>query len=78
MTDLLLRYNPPLEWLDTDFRATPLGWAIHGSEHGWYWRTGTYSATVEALLRAGAKSPEKVEGSEAVKQVIGRFLTKDR
>ncbi len=75
MTDLILRYNPPLEWTDTDFHATALGWAVHGSEHAWHCRTGNYSATVEALLRAGAKPPEKPEGSEAVKQAILRFLT---
>ncbi len=60
MAELILRQNPPLEVTDADFNATPMGWAIHGSEHGWHRETGNYAATVEALLRAGAKSPQKV------------------
>lgn len=70
MTQLLLRYNPPLELMDRDFHAPPLGWAVYGSEHGWYHRTGDYAATVEALLRAGAKPPAKVDGSDAVRVVL--------
>jgi ankyrin repeat protein len=76
MAEVVLRYNPPLEWTDSDFHATPLGWAIHGSEHGWYCRTGNYVATVQALLKAGAKPPEKVEGTEAVKDVLRRYCIK--
>lgn len=59
----ILRYNPPLEQTDADFQSTPLGWAIHGSEHGWYCRTGNYAATVEALLKSGAKIPEKARAA---------------
>lgn len=70
MTNLLLRYKPPLELLDRDFHAPPLGWAVHGSEHGWCRRTGDYAATVEALLQAGAKPPAKVDGTEAVRAVL--------
>jgi hypothetical protein len=52
----ILRYNPPLEVTDAEFNATPLGWANHGSEHGWHRETGDYPATIEALHRAGATS----------------------
>src|SRR4051812_21882918 len=69
----ILRYNPPLEQIDGDFKSTPLGWAIHGSENGWYCEAGNYGATVEALLDAGAKLPEKERGTEAVKKVLRRF-----
>ena len=73
----ILRYHPPLELTDADFNGTPLGWAIHGSEHGWYCRTGNYAATVEALLQAGAKLPEKKSGgTEAVKEVLRRHEAK--
>jgi len=72
-----LRYNPPLELKDADFNGTPLGWAIHGSKNGWYCRTGNYPATVEALLKAGAKVPEKFEGTPAVKDVIQGYCGKD-
>ena len=78
MTREILRYNPPLEPTDADFQGTPLGWAIHGSEHGWYCRTGNYAATVELLLKAGAKLTEKeTGGTEAVKEVLRRYGAKD-
>jgi hypothetical protein len=73
MATVILRYNPPLEQIDGDFKSTPLGWAIHGSENGWYSETGDYGATVEALLDAGAKLPEKDGGTAAVKEVLRRF-----
>jgi hypothetical protein len=37
---------------------------------GWYCRTGNYPGTVEALLKAGAKPPEKIGGTDAVKEVL--------
>ena len=74
----ILRYNPPLEFSDSDFDLTPLGWGIYGSEHGWYCRTGNYAATVETLLKAGAKIPEKqTGGTAAVREVLRRFGAKD-
>lgn len=73
----ILRYNPPLEKTDADFNSTPLGWTIHGSENGWHAETGDYPATVEALLKAGAKLPQKVAGTEAVKEVLRRHGMKD-
>ena len=66
MVNSLLEYSPPLEDATNDFHATPLGWATHGSEHGWYCKRGNYPAVVEALLQAGAKLLEKPEGSEPV------------
>lgn len=72
MAQMLLHHNPPLEATDADFRATPLGWAIHGSEHGWYAQTGEYAATVDALLQAGARPPAQVGGSAAVREVLRR------
>ncbi len=73
MTRAILRHNPPLELTDADFNATPLGWAIHGSVHGWYRETGDYAGTVELLLDAGAKLPLQVKGaSEALRKVLRR------
>jgi len=77
MARIILQYHPPLECLDKDFTGTPLGWAIHGSEHGWYHRTGEYPATVEALLQKGAKLPKKLGGTEAVKTMLRTFGLKD-
>jgi hypothetical protein len=73
MARAILRYKPPLEQLDPEFKATPLHWAIYGSEYGWRCKTGNYAGTVEALLQAGAKAPEKVGGTEAVKEVLLRY-----
>ena len=52
---LILTLDPPIENSDNDYKVTPLNWAIHGSENGWYREAGDYPATVEALLDAGAK-----------------------
>ena len=76
MTREILRYNPPLEPLDRDFRATPLSWGIHGSEHGWYAKTGDYPTIMELLLTAGAQPPEDPsKGTEAVKAVLRQCKT---
>lgn len=73
MVRALLRSNPPLEDDANDFRATPLGWAIHGSENGWHRQSGNYPAVVEALLKAGAKPPQSVSGTDAVQDVLRRY-----
>ena len=76
MTAEILRNKPALELIDADFKLTPLGWAIYGSENGWYCRTGNYPDTVEMLLEAGAKLPEKVEGMAKVQEVVRRYAPK--
>jgi hypothetical protein len=73
MIRTILRYNPPLELTDSDFHGPALGWAIHGSENGWYCRVGDYAGSVEALLEAGAKLPQKSGGTEAVREVLRQF-----
>ncbi len=67
---LILSHTPSLENADNDYKGTPLGWAIHGSQNGWHRETGDYAATVKALLDAGASLPEKMEGSSAVQAVL--------
>ena len=70
----ILRYNPPLELRGDDHDLPALGWALHGSEHGWHRKTGDYPAVVDALLAAGAKLPEaEFEVSEAVQRVIDKY-----
>jgi len=69
----ILRYDPPIEHADNDFKATPLGWATHGSEHGPHRKTGDYVATVELLCAAGAKVPDDPPGTEPVKAVLRRY-----
>jgi ankyrin repeat protein len=70
MTKLILQSGPPLEATDADFQGTPLGWAIHGSEHGWCCKTGDFVSTVTALLAAGARRPQTIGGSPAVQEVL--------
>ena len=70
MARLILGFNPPLEAVDDEFDGAPLGWAIHGSQHGWRRETGDYAGTVAALLKAGAKPPATVGGSAAVQTVL--------
>jgi len=70
MAQEILRHNPPLELKDADFKSTPLGWAIYGSENGWHFDRSDYARTVELILQAGAKPPEKTGGTDAVKEVL--------
>ena len=72
MTDLLLTHRPALDLKDQDFNATPLGWAIYGSEHGWHSQTGNYPAVVDSLLRAGSPR-EPAGGTESVREVLQRY-----
>jgi ankyrin repeat protein len=78
MAQALLPFGPPLEDAENDFHATPLGWATHGSEHGWHRQTGNYPAVVEALLEAGAKLLDTASGTDPVKEVLRRHGGKDR
>jgi len=73
MARAILDFKPPLEVRDRDFHATPIGWAIHGSENGWDRTKGKYGAVIEALLGAGAKLPEKLAGTEDVKSVLRQY-----
>jgi len=78
MTREILGYHPPLELTDADFHATPLGWAIYGSENSWNCREGDYAGTVELLLKAGAKIPKaSTGGTEAVQEALRRYEARD-
>jgi ankyrin repeat protein len=72
MACAILRHDPPLEQKDEDYQATPLGWAIHGSENGWHRESGDYVATVQALLEAGATPPEGGAGGTAAVRALLR------
>jgi hypothetical protein len=72
MVELILQHNPPLEDAENDFHGTPLGWAIHGSQHSWHPEAGNYPRTVELLLAAGAKRPAQMGGTDAVQEVLRR------
>ncbi len=57
---LLLDHAAPLDVLDSEYQATPLGWALHGLSYN---RNpgGDYLAVVAGLLAAGASKAEVVE-----------------
>ena len=75
MVGELLRHHPPLDAADNDYNGSPLGWAMHGSENSWHKETGDYAATVEALLRAGAKSLDSKtgHGTPAAREALRRY-----
>jgi hypothetical protein len=73
---LILAHGGSIENSDNDYRVTPLNWAIHGSQNGWYKEKGDYPATVEVLIDAGARLPESLGGSEAVQEVLRRHGVK--
>jgi ankyrin repeat protein len=76
MAALLLKHGPPLEDATNEFKGTPLGWAIHGSENGWHCKTGSYGPTVQALLNAGARIPSRINGTAEVQKVIEAHRSK--
>jgi len=73
----ILAHGAPIENSDNDYRVTPLDWALHGSQNGWYRDAGDYPATVEVLLQAGARMPVKPGGTEVVQEVLRRHGLKE-
>jgi hypothetical protein len=66
----LIAHGAPLEVRENEFNATPLRWALHGSENSWHHESGDYGATVDALLDAGAKLPEFRAGQEISEEAL--------
>lgn len=67
---LLLEHKAPLELKDADFQATPIGWAMHGSENSWHRCEGNYAEVARLLLKAGAIRPDKVSGAPEIQSAI--------
>jgi hypothetical protein len=56
-------------------RSRALGSALHGSMNGWHRATGNYEATIEALIRAGAKVPkvtDDLEATDSLRELLRR------
>ena len=71
----ILRYRPPLELKDQDYDATPLGWAVYASVHGWHPDRGDYAGVVEDLIAVGAGASvvrDDFVASEPVRAVLER------
>jgi ankyrin repeat protein len=74
----ILAHHPSVELVEGRYGMSPLGWACYGSENGWHRDTGDYGGTVEALIKAGAMSPPKMEelvASDAVRAVMDRIAS---
>jgi ankyrin repeat protein len=76
LAQLFVKHHAALEDADNEFKGTPLNWAIYGSQNAWHPEQGDYSATVSILIAAGASLPEKLGGTEAVKEVLHRHGVK--
>ena len=74
MVRILLAHEAPLEAEEQQFKGTPLGWTLHGSQHSWHRDKGDYPRVVEALLAAGAKLSRPVEDIEATEEVLDVLL----
>ncbi|HEY8746491.1 MAG TPA: ankyrin repeat domain-containing protein, partial [Tepidisphaeraceae bacterium] len=75
----ILPHNPDLEDSANEFHASPLRWALHGSQNSWHRQTGDYPAAVEALLEAGANPPKlspDTKATEPVLATLARFAQK--
>src|SRR5205823_11917446 len=76
MVKEILRFLPDIEDQENEFKATPLGWATHGSENGLYCRSGDYVGVVELLWAAGAKIPQRLSGTAQVQHVLRKYQSK--
>jgi ankyrin repeat protein len=74
----LIGYRAPLDAEEQQFKGTPLGWALYGSEHGWHRDTADYPATVEVLLSAGSRAPGAIDDLEASEEVLQVVLRHSR
>jgi ankyrin repeat protein len=74
----ILKSKPDIEDQKNEFKGTPLGWAAHGSENGWYCKSGDYAGVVELLCAAGAKIPEKITGTAPVQDVLRKYQSKTK
>jgi ankyrin repeat protein len=67
---LFISHDAALENTENEYKGTPMNWAMYGSENAWCPENGDYPATIAVLLAAGAKLPEQLGGTEAVKEVL--------
>lgn len=78
MVRAILPYHPPIDSRDNAHNIPPLGWALHGSLHGWHAGTGDYAGVVRALIDAGAKTIDvfpTLEGSESALAALRQGMT---
>jgi hypothetical protein len=73
----VLRYNPPIDARDRQFKGTAADWLIHGALSPWGFSTGQYGECARLLLRAGASVDEALlpTGHAAIDQVLREHFT---
>jgi ankyrin repeat protein len=75
LVEHLLQHGAPVDVRGDVYDMSPLGWALHGSQHSWRRNDGDYAGVVERLLDAGATVPQHPgarEASAAVREVLQR------
>jgi ankyrin repeat protein len=70
----ILKYHPTIDARDKAHDGPPLGWALHGSLHGWHAKTGDYGPVVTALIDAGAKTENPLPTLEGSDAAIAAYL----
>jgi hypothetical protein len=78
MVRALLNCNAAVNVFETQQGGSPLGWALHGSLHGWHRDKGEYPAVAKMLLEAGAGIPKPdhpLEATEDVLEVIRQYTS---
>jgi ankyrin repeat protein len=81
MTTDVMRFDPPLDVLDNDFKDPPMGWLVYGATHCWGGpSTGAHAACALLLLAAGAHVNEAwlPTGDDALDQVLRAHFVGDR
>jgi hypothetical protein len=68
----VLRYNPPIDAQDRQFRGTAMGWLIHGALNPWGSSTGRHHECAHLLLGAGAQVDEAAlpTGHDGIDRVL--------
>ena len=72
MLEDVLKYNPPINAQDRQFKGTPMGWLIHGALNPWGFSAGRHGECARLLLDAGAQVDEGSlpTGHDAIDQVL--------
>jgi Ankyrin repeat len=72
MVEDVLRYDPPIDAQDRQFRGTAMGWLIHGALNPWGFSTARHGECAHLLLGAGAEVDEASlpTGHDAIDQVL--------
>jgi ankyrin repeat protein len=70
MVEALIAHHAPIEVVESEHGATPLGWALYGSRNSWHPGQGDYPAVTRALLAAGAQIHDHGKPLLATEEVL--------